>query len=76
LYLSAQLLPNFFVAGAPKAGTTSLYRYLDQHPGIYMSPIKEPHFLPGRFESRILLMKRDGRRCPGWPGCRITLTAL
>ena len=35
-------LPNFFVVGAPKAGTTSLYHYLDQHPQIYMSPIKEP----------------------------------
>lgn len=31
--------------GAPKAGTTALYRYLDQHPAIYMSPIKEPNFL-------------------------------
>jgi hypothetical protein len=37
--------PNFFLVGAPKAGTTALYRYLTQHPGIYMSPIKEPHFL-------------------------------
>jgi hypothetical protein len=37
-------LPNFFLVGAPKAGTTSLYRYLDQHPGIYMSAIKEPCF--------------------------------
>ena len=37
-------LPNFFLAGAPKAGTTSLYHYLDQHPQIYMSPIKEPNF--------------------------------
>jgi len=37
-------LPNFFVVGAPKAGTTALYHYLDQHPGIYMSPIKEPAF--------------------------------
>lgn len=36
--------PNFFIVGAPKAGTTSLYRYLDQHPAIYMSPIKEPCF--------------------------------
>jgi len=34
-------LPNFFLVGAPKAGTTSLYHYLDQHPGIYMSPLKE-----------------------------------
>ena len=37
-------LPNFFLVGAPKAGTTSLYHYLDQHPQIYMSPIKEPHY--------------------------------
>ncbi len=36
--------PNFFIVGAPKAGTTSLYHYLDQHPHIYMSPIKEPCF--------------------------------
>ena len=36
--------PNFFVVGAPKAGTTSLYHYLDQHPEIYMSPIKEPNY--------------------------------
>ncbi len=38
------VLPNFFLAGAPKAGTTSLYHYLLQHPSIYMSPIKEPSF--------------------------------
>ncbi len=37
-------LPNFFLVGAPKAGTTSLYHYLDQHPQIYMSAIKEPHY--------------------------------
>jgi hypothetical protein len=37
--------PNFFLVGAPKAGTTSLYSYLDQHPQIYMSPLKEPHYL-------------------------------
>ena len=38
------IYPNFFLAGVPKAGSTSLYRYLDQHPDIYMSPIKEPNF--------------------------------
>lgn len=36
--------PNFFIVGAPKAGTTSLYHYLDQHPRIYMSPVKEPNY--------------------------------
>jgi hypothetical protein len=38
-------MPNFFLVGASKAGTTSLYNYLAQHPQIFMSPIKEPHFL-------------------------------
>ncbi len=37
-------LPNFLVIGAAKAGTTALYRYLEQHPQIYMSPEKEPRF--------------------------------
>jgi hypothetical protein len=37
-------VPNFFLVGAPHAGTTSLYFYLDQHPAVYMSPIKEPCF--------------------------------
>jgi hypothetical protein len=30
--------------GAAKSGTTSLYRDLAQHPAIYMSLMKEPHF--------------------------------
>lgn len=37
-------MPNFLIIGAHKAGTTSLYRYLDQHPQIFMSALKEPHF--------------------------------
>src|SRR5689334_14600377 len=37
-------LPNFFIVGAPKAGTTSLYHYLKQHPEVYMSPVKEPNY--------------------------------
>ena len=37
-------LPNFLVIGAAKAGTTALYNYLNQHPQIYMSPVKEPRY--------------------------------
>jgi hypothetical protein len=37
-------LPNFFIVGAAKSGTSSLYMYLKQHPDIFMSPVKEPHF--------------------------------
>src|SRR5205085_12040837 len=36
--------PNFFVVGAAKCGTTTLYHILFQHPEIYMSPIKEPNY--------------------------------
>lgn len=39
-----QTLPNFFIVGAPKAGTTSLYHYLCRHPDVFMSPIKEPNY--------------------------------
>ena len=37
-------MPNFLVIGARKAGTTSLYHYLKQHPEVFMSPVKEPKF--------------------------------
>jgi hypothetical protein len=37
-------LPTFFIVGAPKAGTTSLYAYLRQHPQVFMSKRKEPHY--------------------------------
>jgi hypothetical protein len=36
--------PNFFIAGMPRSGTTSMYIYLKQHPEIYLSIYKEPHF--------------------------------
>jgi hypothetical protein len=37
-------LPDFFVAGAPKAGTTALHAALARHPALFMSPVKEPKF--------------------------------
>lgn len=36
-------IPNLFIIGTPKAGTTSLHYYLSQHPDIFMSTFKEPH---------------------------------
>jgi hypothetical protein len=43
--------PNFFIVGAPKAGTTSLHAYLAQHPQIYMSPLKETHYFCEEFRA-------------------------
>ena len=34
-------LPNFLVIGAMKAGTTSLYHYLREHPQVFMPSVKE-----------------------------------
>jgi len=38
-------LPNLFIVGAAKSGTTSLHNYLNQHPDVFMCNPKEPHFL-------------------------------
>lgn len=38
------MLPNFLVVGAAKSGTSSLDRYLAQHPQIYMPNKKEAHY--------------------------------
>ena len=37
-------LPQFVIAGAPKAGTTALHAALATHPGLYLSPVKEPKY--------------------------------
>jgi hypothetical protein len=39
--------PNLFVVGAARAGTTSLWHYLDAHPDVFMSREKEPNFFSG-----------------------------
>lgn len=43
---------DFIIIGAQKAGTTSLFKYLDEHPNIYMPPEKEAPFfcINERFE--------------------------
>jgi hypothetical protein len=37
-------LPDFFIAGAPKGGTTSLHYYLQEHPQVFMPKTKESWF--------------------------------
>jgi len=50
--------PNFFIVGAPRCGTTFLYNYLKQIPGIYMSPVKEPGFFSVSIDPKLLLTKK------------------
>lgn len=51
--------PNFFVIGAPKAGTTSLCEYLRQHQNVFFSPIKEPNFFCTDFYTGKTMHPRD-----------------
>lgn len=39
------IIPSAIIGGAPKAGTTSLFRWLSDHPDVHGSTPKEPYFL-------------------------------
>lgn len=41
--------PDFFIAGAPRCGTTALYTYLSEHPNIFMSEVKELNYFASDF---------------------------
>jgi hypothetical protein len=43
--------PNLFIVGHPRNGTSSLHDYLNQHPDIFMSPIKEPNYFAKDFQA-------------------------
>jgi Sulfotransferase family len=45
-------IPDFFIVGHHKSGTTALYEMLSRHPQIYMSAIKEPRFLASDMRAR------------------------
>lgn len=42
------MIPNLFIIGAPKCGTSSLFNWLAQHPEIVGSTVKEPFYLIDR----------------------------
>lgn len=54
--------PTFMIVGAQKAGTTSLYAMLAQHPEVFMSTPKEPGYFIRGFpdEERWQTLKRPG----------------
>ncbi|MGF1477455.1 MAG: sulfotransferase [Geminicoccaceae bacterium] len=46
--MACSAIPDFFLIGAPKCGTTALYSYLKGHPNVY-APAKELHFFSTDF---------------------------
>ena len=52
--------PNFFLLGAAKCGTTSMSRYLADHPQVFFSRLKEPHyFSTDYYEHNRIWAERD-----------------
>mgnify|MGYP006274071187 FL=1 len=43
-YSPPEYIPDFFIIGAPKCGTTALFKYLEDNPDIFLPPVKEPDF--------------------------------
>jgi len=53
------MIPTFFIAGAPRCGTSSLAAYLDVHPRVFMSKPKEPHHFGADLEIRSRIAERQ-----------------
>ena len=51
---SRYLKPSFFIIGERKCGTSSLYRYLCEHPGILPCKVKEPQFFSQPVWQRVM----------------------
>jgi Sulfotransferase family len=45
-------VPDFFIVGQPKSGTTALYSMLRRHPEIYLPETKEPGYLAAELQVR------------------------
>lgn len=57
---SEEIWPNFFIVGARKCATTSLYFYLKKIPGVYLPPVKELfYFAPNAVQNDINDMIKD-----------------
>lgn len=56
-------LPDFFIVGATKSGTTSLHYYLKQHPNIFMPKVKELGFITF-LDAPSNLIRNNSKRFP------------
>jgi hypothetical protein len=67
LTVAGKTVPDFFIVGQPKSGTTSLYWMLRQHPQIFLPDLKEPQFLASDGPARPVYY---ARALPGSPDRR------
>jgi hypothetical protein len=55
--------PSFMILGAQKAGTTSLYDYLTQHPLVVKARRRETHCLDWRWDSTAKTTEKQREHC-------------
>lgn len=62
------MLPNLFLAGFPKCGSTSLYNTLSQHPDVFPSAFEESPVFSHDLESRTHLHLLEMDQYPSYAG--------
>jgi Sulfotransferase family len=60
-------IPDFFIVGQPKSGTTALYEMLRSHPQIYMPDFKEPLYFASDLRPYVSQSASDPERRPVFP---------
>jgi hypothetical protein len=58
----APVVPNFFIVGAARCGTTSLFEALGQHPDVFCCPVKEPNHFATELAERPQVVESARRR--------------
>ena len=59
-------IPDFFIVGAPKCGTTAMYQWLQAHPEVFV-PVKEIHYFGRDLDHRRPPVSEE--RWPSWLVC-------
>ncbi len=72
---ATRVIPNFFIVGAPRCGTTSLFAAMGLHPDVFCCPVKEPnHFATDRNAKPAVIasaMRRGALLTAGAPGMHV-----
>ncbi len=65
--MEKSILPSFLIIGAGKSGTTAMYEFLNMHPEVHMSSIKETNFFELEGKPLILDPRDDPERLFHYP---------
>ena len=55
--------PSYIILGAQKAGTTSLYHYINEHPWVIKARRRETHCLDWRWNDKLKTAKKQREYC-------------